>query len=82
MHCCTSRELCNECHTSDNYEKNNGILQGSLLYNWEVKQSAYLKRSIGVRQVRIDLQFHVYNFGALIAGGELVLRFWIPIISE
>jgi len=46
------RELCNECHTSDNYELNNGIVPGSLLYNWQVQQAAFLKHTIGVQQVR------------------------------
>ena len=46
------RELCNECHTSDNYELKNGILPGSLLYHWQVHQAAYLKHTIGVQQVR------------------------------
>ena len=30
------RELCNECHTSDNYEKGLGQVPGTLLYNWQV----------------------------------------------
>lgn len=46
-----SWQLCNECHTSDNYEANNGIQPGSLLYNWLVKQSAFLKHDIGVKQM-------------------------------
>ena len=46
------RELCNECHTSDNYEFNHGILPGSLVYNWQVQQAAFLKHTIGVQQVR------------------------------
>ena len=50
-HYCTCRELCNECHTSDNYEFNNGIQPGSLLYNWQVQQAAFLKRTIRVKQV-------------------------------
>ena len=45
------RELCNECHTSDDYEKNNGIVPGSLLYNWQGQQAAFLKDTIGVKQV-------------------------------
>ena len=28
-------ELCNECHTSDNYEIKKGLVAGSLLYNWQ-----------------------------------------------
>ena len=44
-------ELCNECHTSTNYEKSNGIVPGSLLYNWQVQQAAFLKHTIGVKQV-------------------------------
>jgi len=46
------RQLCNECHTSDNYELNRGIASGSILYNWELQQSAFLKRTIGVKQAR------------------------------
>ena len=49
--------MCNECHTSDNYESNNGIVPGSLLYNWLLRQSAFLKDSLGVKQVR------VFDFG-------------------
>lgn len=45
------RELCNECHTSDNYEANHGIVQGSLLHNWKKQQAAFLKRTLGVKQV-------------------------------
>ena len=45
------RELCNECHTDDNYEVNNNIQPGSLVYNWEVQQAAFLKHTIGVKQV-------------------------------
>ena len=50
--CRTCRELCNECHTSDNYEVNAGIVPGSLLYHWQVQQAAFLKHTIGVKQVR------------------------------
>ncbi len=45
------RELCNECHTNDNYELNNNIQPGSLLYNWQGRQAAFLKHTIGVKQV-------------------------------
>ena len=45
------RELCNECHTNDNYEINNDIQPGSLVYNWEGQQAAFLKHTIGVQQV-------------------------------
>ena len=30
-------ELCNECHTNDNYEINLGQTPGVLLYNWQVR---------------------------------------------
>ena len=48
---CACRELCNECHTNDNYELNNDIQPGSLVYNWEGKHAAFLKHTIGVKQV-------------------------------
>ncbi len=30
-------ELCNECHTTDNYEIDRGLSPGQLLYNWQVR---------------------------------------------
>eukprot|EP00208_Stichococcus_sp_RCC1054_P002221 CAMPEP_0206134838 /NCGR_PEP_ID=MMETSP1473-20131121/243_1 /ASSEMBLY_ACC=CAM_ASM_001109 /TAXON_ID=1461547 /ORGANISM="Stichococcus sp, Strain RCC1054" /LENGTH=663 /DNA_ID=CAMNT_0053526467 /DNA_START=573 /DNA_END=2564 /DNA_ORIENTATION=+ len=44
-------ELCNECHTSDNYEINRGLVPGSILYNWQVEMSAYLKTTLGVKSM-------------------------------
>ena len=35
--CLLSRELCNECHTSDNYEISRNLMAGELVYNWEVR---------------------------------------------
>ncbi len=35
------RELCNECHTSDNYEKNLGTTPGELLYNWQASHPTH-----------------------------------------
>ena len=32
--CC--RELCNECHTDDNYESKLGLTPGNLTYNFQV----------------------------------------------
>lgn len=46
-----SWQLCNECHTSDGYEKNNGIVPGSLLYGWLKKNSEYMKNTLGVKQM-------------------------------
>ncbi len=30
------RELCNECHTDDNYESKLGLMPGNLTYNFQV----------------------------------------------
>ena len=34
------RELCNECHTGDNYEINLGKTAGTLVYNWQVRRAS------------------------------------------
>ena len=34
-------ELCNECHTADNYEIDRGLPPGQLLYNWQVRAGRF-----------------------------------------
>ena len=33
------RELCNECHTDDNYESSRGLMPGNLTYNFQARST-------------------------------------------
>lgn len=40
-------ELCNECHTEDGYEQNQGGVPGEMIYNWQVRSPASTCRAGG-----------------------------------
>mmetsp|Transcript_2656 Transcript_2656/g.7895 ORF Transcript_2656/g.7895 Transcript_2656/m.7895 type:complete len:654 (-) Transcript_2656:3455-5416(-) len=44
-------ELCNECHTTDNYEIKRGQVAGTLVYNWQREMAGYLKTGLKVKQM-------------------------------
>jgi mannan endo-1,4-beta-mannosidase len=47
-------ELMNEPHTRDNWESNNGIEPGSLVFDWLKEMSTWLKETVGLKSLLLS----------------------------